>query len=225
MSFRKFWENRSRASYTEFFDDFHKVSDYVTGDFTATIVGTGTATNVGAGAGGSGGVLALANSAADNDGIFLQNKNETFKFVLGLALEFECRFKVLEAIQCDFAIGLQITDTTPLAVSDGIFFQKDDEDAHLDFHAFKNGVSTDLTDFAELAANTWVKLGFYYDGATVNPTWQVFVNNKRVGAIKVDANTVDDEELSVSFGMQNGQAVINTMSVDYIRVVQERPEP
>lgn len=222
MSFRKFWENRARTAFHEFFIDFLLVTDYQTTDFTLTSAGSGTAANLGAAAGGAGGVLLLTNGASDDNDVFIQSKNETYKFVLGKALEFECRFQVSDALQSDVVFGIQITDTSPLAVTDGIFFQKDDGDTHLDFHAEKNSVSTDLIDFAELVTATWTKLGFYYDGATLNPVWQIFLNDERVGAIKVDANTVDDEELAVSFGLQNGEAVSKTMLVDYIRVVQER---
>lgn len=35
-------------------------------------------------------------------------------------------------------------------------------------------------------------------------------------------NLPDDEELTVSFGIQNGAAAAKTMSVDYIMAVKER---
>jgi hypothetical protein len=35
-------------------------------------------------------------------------------------------------------------------------------------------------------------------------------------------NLCDDEELTISFGIQNGEAVAKTMSIDYIFVSKER---
>jgi hypothetical protein len=122
-------------------------------------------------------------------------------------------------LQADFVIGLQITDTTMLDVTDGIFFQKDDGDALLDFHVEKNNTATDVAGVATLVADTYIKVGFYYDG--VDSTIQIFINDVRVGAAAI-TNAPDDEELAISFGIQNGQAVANVLSLDYIRCVQQR---
>lgn len=220
-TYRKFWENRPRTDYFEFFNDFTKPTDYDTNDWTLTTTEAGAGSATEAIANAAGGVLVVTNDAADDDNDFFQSTKEIFKFVTGKALEFEMRFKILEVLQCDFVAGLQITDTTPLAVSDGIYFQKDDGDALLDFHATKNAVSTDLTGLVSLVADTWIKIGFYYDGNS-DHGFQVYVNDVRVGSIVVTTTAPDDEELAVSFGIQNGQAVANVLSVDYIRVVQER---
>lgn len=196
----------------EYFTDF---DNYVAGDWTITEVGSGTRalTDV------DGGALLITNAAADNDGNFLQKKGESFKFETGKRLYFEARFKVSDATQSDIIMGLQITDTSPLDVTDGIFFQKDDGDAHLDFHVEKNNTATDSTAIADLADNTWVTVAFYYDG--VNSYIQVLVDDVVV-AKPVLTNVVDDEELTVSFGIQNGEGVAKTMTVDYIFVSKER---
>ena len=38
----------------------------------------------------------------------------------------------------------------------------------------------------------------------------------------VNTNLPDDEELTVSFGIQNGEAAAKTMTIDYVNVICER---
>jgi len=109
------------------------------------------------------GVLVLTNAAGDNDLDFLQMVAETFLFEVGKKLWFKARFKVSDATQSDFIMGLQITDTSALAVSDGVFFQKDDGDTALDFHVEKNGTATSASDIATIVDDTYLTVGFYYD--------------------------------------------------------------
>jgi hypothetical protein len=200
------------TGYHKFLEDFDK---YVAGDWTITEVGTGTRALTDA----DGGALLITNAAADNDGNFFNKKGESFKFETGKALYFEARFKVSDATQSDFVVGLQITDTTPLDVTDGIFFQKDDGDANLDFHAEKNSTASDLTAIHTVVADTYMVVAFYYDGSTAQIN--VFVDGAQVGYVPL-TNVVDDEELTVSFGIQNGEAAAKTMTVDYIFVAKER---
>jgi hypothetical protein len=47
------------------------------------------------------------------------------------------------------------------------------------------------------------------------------VSTARRSATSVLTNLPDDEELTVSFGIQNGAAAAKTLSVDYIRVEAE----
>lgn len=219
-TFRKFWEKHPRTDYFEYFNDFTRPTDYDTNDWTLTTTEAGAGSATEAIGNLAGGILVVTNDAADDDNDFFQLTKETWKWVSGKALEFEMRFKLSDVTQIDFVAGLQITDTSPLAVTDGIYFQKDDGDALLDFHITKNSTSTDVTGVATLANDTWIKIGFYYDGVDAHKM-QIFVNDVRVGAAAL-TNIVDDEELTVSFGIQNGEAVAKVLSVDYIRVVQER---
>ena len=164
------------------------------------------------------GVLLLTPDAADDDNVFLQSSSEIFKFVAGKRLYFGCRFKVADVTQCDFVLGLQIRDVSPLAVSDGIFFQKDDGDALLDFHCEKDAVSSDATAIKTLADDTWYVVEFYFDGID---KVHAFVDGTEVGYTAI-TNAPDDEELAISAGIQNGAAAVKTMSIDWIRVVKER---
>ena len=60
--------------------------------------------------------------------------------------------------------------------------------------------------------------GFYYDGKSAI---EYYVDDVKLGT-SVTTNLPDDEELAVSFGIQNGAAAAKTMTVDYIFVSQER---
>jgi hypothetical protein len=193
------------------FDDFDK---YTAGDWTVTAVGSGTSAISNA----DNGVLVLTNAASDDDSRFLQWTKETFKFIAGKKLWFKARIQISDATQSDFVLGLQITDTTPLAVSDGVYFRKDDGDANLDFVVIKDSTATTVTAISTITAATWTELAFYYDGRS---TIRVYKDDNFIGS-SVTTNLVDDEELTISFGVQNGEAVAKNMSIDYILVAKER---
>ena len=199
-----------------YFNDF---TEYVAGDWTITTTeaGSGAATEALAST-SAGGLLLITNDDADNDLDFLQLKTEAFKFVAGKKTFFKARFAVSDATQSDFVMGLQITDTTILAVSDGVYFMKDDGDASLDFHVEKDGSDTTASAIATVSDATMLVAGFYYDGKSAI---EYYVDDVKLGT-SVTTNLPDDEELAVSFGIQNGAAAAKTMTVDYIFVSQER---
>lgn len=198
------------------FDDFDK---FTAGDWTITTTEAGAGSATEAVGNLDGGVLVITNDAADDDADFLQWTKETFKFETGKRLYFAARVKVSDATQSDLVLGLQITDTTPLAVSDGVYFRKDDGDANLDFVVTKDSTATTKTAVATLADDTWVKLAFYYDGS--HPQFTVLVDDTPVSSVPL-TNVPDDEELTVSFGIQNGEAAAKVLSVDYIIAVKGR---
>lgn len=193
-----------------FADDFDL---YTAADWTVTEVGVATQ----ALADEDGGVLLVTNAALDNDSSFSQKVGESFLFASGKKAWFDCRFKVSDATQSDVVIGLQITDTTPLDVSDGVFFRKDDGDANIDFVVEKDNVATEAV-AGTLVDDTYIRLSFFYDGKSAI---KYFVDGSHVGTSAV-ANLPDDEVLTVSFGVQNGEAVAKTMSLDYIMAAKER---
>ena len=112
-----------------YFNDF---DTFAAADWTITTTegGAGDATEALTNA--DGGRLLITNDDADDDRDFFQKVGESFKFATGKRLFFKALFQVSDATQSDFVMGLQITDTTPLAVTDGVYFRKDDGDALLD---------------------------------------------------------------------------------------------
>lgn len=199
-----------------YFDDF---DTYTAADWTVTETGTATQalTNV------DGGVLLITNDAADDDASFSQKVGESFLLESGKKTYFKTRFAVSDATESDFVIGLQITDTTPLAVTDGIYFQKDDGDTDLDFSITKDSTSTTASAIATVADDTYITVGFYYDGVD-KVYYYASTNSKNPTLLgqSVTTNLPDDEELTISFGIQNGEAVSKTMSIDYIFAAKER---
>lgn len=203
------------SMYHVWFDDFDK---YTAADWTITTTEAGAGSATEAVSDADGGVLLITNDDADNDADFFQWASETYTFTAGKKLFFKARVKVSDATQSDFVLGLQITDTTPLDVTDGVFFQKDDGDANLDVHVEKDGTATSSTAVHTVVDDTWMVLGFAYNGLDAV---DFFVDDARVATLAV-ANLPDDEELTISFGIQNGEAAAKTMSVDYILVAKER---
>jgi hypothetical protein len=199
-----------------YFNDF---MTYNSGDWTITTTEAGTGSATEAITSGAGGQLLLTNAAGDNDLDFLQLKGESFLITGSKRAYFSARFKVSDATQSDFVMGLQITDTTPLAVSDGIFFIKDDGDTNLDFIVEKDGTSTDTTAIHTMADDTFVTVAFFIDPIT--SLVQYSVNNAEPVGV-VNTNLPTDEELTVSFGIQNGEAAAKTMTIDYVTAIVER---
>lgn len=210
--------NTGLDDFHTFFDDF---DNYTSGDWTVTTTGSGTVATSSA----DGGVLVVTNSAADNDAVFLQWQGttsaatvETFKFTAGKRMLLKMRFKVLDATQSDFVFGLQTTDTTPLATANGLWFQKVDDAAAIDFCAAVGSVQTTVAAIATLVNDTYTVLKAYYDGS--NAYIQLFKDDVAIGRCALtNAPTVT---LTPSFGLQNGAAVANVLSIDYVRFMVER---
>lgn len=203
-----------------FFDDFDKytAADWV---ITTTEAGTGSATEALSSA--DGGALLLTNADGDNDLDFLQwagnsgSVYESFLFEEGKRLFFKAKFQVNDATQSDCVMGLQIADTTPLAVSDGVYFIKADASTTLNMVVIKDSSAT-TTAVGTMADATYIEAAFYYDGVS---EIKAYADGVHVGTSVVD-NLPDDEELAVSFGVQNGEIAVKTMTTDYIFVAKER---
>lgn len=187
---------------------------YTAAEWTVTEVGVATQ----ALADGDGGLLLITNAAADDNSSFSQKVGESFLFVSGKKLWFEALLQISDATQSDMVLGLQITDTTPLAVTDGVYFLKTDGAATVDLVVIKDSVSTTTSAVATMVDATDIKLGFFYDGVSAI---KIYVDGVHVGT-SVTTNLPDDEALTVSFGVQNGEAVAKTMTLDYVFAAKAR---
>jgi hypothetical protein len=195
-----------------FFDDFNNF--IAAGKWVLTETGAAGAT---AGADGDNGIVVLTTDVLDNDNQFVQSVLENFLFATGKRAWFRARFQVSEATQSDFVIGLQVRDTSPLAVTDGVFFRCDDGDVLLDFTSFN---TTNVTEagVASMADATDIDVAFYWDG--IDRIW-AGINGNPVAVITPGAS-LPNTELTVSFGYQNGVAGAETMTVDYVYAAMER---
>ena len=202
--------------YHQYFNDF---DTYLASDWTITTTEDGTGSASEALADGDGGVLLVTNAAGDNDHDFFQLVKEGFKYEAGKQIGFHIRFKTSDATQSDIVAGLQLTDTTPLDVTDGVFFLKSDGAATISFTVEKDSTQSTLTLPNSLADDTFMTLGFIYDPK--DQKFHVYQNNVLAGTV-VSTNAPDDEELTLSFGIQNGAAAAKTLSVDYVGAYKER---
>lgn len=203
------------TKFHQFFDDF---DNYAAGDWTVTETQAGATQALTA---GDGGLLLVTNSAADDDLVALQKNPAAFTFTAGKKTFFRCRFKVSDATQSDVVFGLQVVDTTPLDVTDGVYFLKADGSTAISVVCRKNATtgSTSASSIATLANDTFITLGFYYDGES-----KVYyeVNGSVVGSLDGTSAYLPDTDCTVSFALQNGEAAAKTMTVDYVYVAKER---
>jgi hypothetical protein len=195
--------------------------EYAAGDWTITTVEIGTGSATEALTSADGGVLLLTNAAADNDFDSLQwgAPYESYLYESGKDFFFKCRVKVNGATQSDMIVGLHITDTSPVAaITDGIYFLKSDGSTTVSLVVNKDSTAT-TTSAGTMADDTWTTLGFYY--SSKDGKFYIYKDNKLVGT-SVNTNAPDDEEIALSFTIQNGEAVVKTMSIDYLAVGKER---
>lgn len=186
---------------------------YTAANWTVTEVGVATQALTD----GDGGRLLITNAAADNDSSFNQKVGESFLLETGKKLWFDCLFQASDATQSQIIMGLQITDTTPIDVSDGIFFLKLDGAADILMIVEKDEVGTTLS-MGDLVDATDIRLSFFYNGGD---SIKAFVDGVHIGTL-VTTNLPDNEVLTVTFGIENGEASAKTMTVDYIMVAKER---
>lgn len=201
------------SDYHEFFNDF---DFYVSGSWTNTTTGTGTAALTA----GDGGLLALATSATSADNVFLQKTTEGFSFETGKPMWFKTRLKV-SALTSVIVIGLQVTDTTPLDVTDGIYFLSTTTTGAVTTIVRKNATtgSASGTGIA-LVADTFTDIGWYWDG---KDTVHYFQDGAQIGSITgVAASYLPDTTATVSLGIQTSSAAVKTLTVDYIFAAKAR---
>lgn len=208
------------TQWNTYFNDFHT---FATGDWVITTVEAGGGSASEALTDGNGGLLLITNDAADDDSDFFQLVKESFTWSSTKRMFFKARFKVSDATQSDVLMGLQVTDTTPLDAADGLFFLKSDGAATVDFKAVKTAAgTTTLSSVATMANDTFIELAFaYLPQANGGPIIQVFADGALVASTTTTTN-IPTTDLTLSFGVQNGEAVAKTMTVDYLLVSVER---
>ena len=199
----------------QYWNDF---DTYAAGDWVVTETQAGATQALTA---GDGGWLLLTNSAADDDLVALQKTPAAFSFTAGKKSFFRCRFKVSDATQSDVVFGMQVVDTTPLDVTDGVYFLKADGSTSVSVICRKNATtgSTSASAIATLANDTFIELGFYYDGES---KIAYEVNGSVLGSLDASSSFLPDTITTVSFAIQNGEAAAKTMTVDYVYAATER---
>ncbi len=196
-------------------DDF---TTYTATDWTLTTTeaGTGSATEVVTDA--ADGVLLVTNAAGDNDEDEFQRVGEQHKLAADKPLTMKFYGQISDITQSDFWFGLHVTDTTILGgtSNDHVLVLKNDGDANLDTSVDKDGSATAADSTVDMVAATNTLLGIEWDGLD---TVRLNINGT---IVSVTTNIPNDEYMRVSFGLANGEAVVKTMSIDYVEVWQAR---
>lgn len=165
---------------------------------------------------GDGGILSLINTTATNDLNAIQLAFENFAFTAGKQAWFKARFSLSSATNAAAVIGLQITDTTPLAVSDGVFFSKAAASTTLNAIVEKSSTSTTAV-AGTMADNVYAVVGCHYDG---NSSVNVFFNDSQVASMAI--TNLPTHTLTISAAVSNGTSAGQTMNIDYILAATER---
>lgn len=196
----------------EYFNDFDTFDP--TNDWTNTVTGVTPTNSIVA---GDGGWLSMVNTAANNDLNSLQLKAATFAITSGQQAWFKCRFKTSNATNAALIIGLIQTTTTPLTVTDGIYFSKAAASTSLTCKVAKSSTASTLT-AATMANDTFLNVGWWYDGASAI---NVYVNNVKVGSLAT--TNLPTAALNLTLAESNGTAAAITTTIDYVFCSTERP--
>lgn len=209
--------------YHEYFEDF----DYYT-------AGNWTVTETQAGANqvlvnGDGGLMALQNSAANNDVNQIQKVGESFlmeNFVAGVTpgkkFFMRARFSVDDATNAALAIGLQVTnaDGTLAAVTDGIYWSKAAASTQLVMNVRKNAAAgANTANVGVLANATFYTVDCFFDG--IDRLWYGF-NGAIIGSMDASTAFMPDTTISPIMVVKNGTAAARTMTIDYLLAMRER---
>lgn len=194
-------------------DDFNT---YASASWTNTTVGSGTA----AIANGDGGILALVTSATSSDSVFLQKTGEGFSFETGKPAWFLARFSV-SALTSVVVAGLQVTDTTPEDVTDGIYFLSTTATGAVTIYVRKNATTGSTSASAgTLVAGTMTEFAWYWDGKDTVAFWQDGVQKGSITGVA--ASYLPDTTTTASFGLRTTSAAAKTMNVDTIFASKSR---
>lgn len=196
-----------------YIDDFNT---YTAGNWTITVVGTSTPALIA----GDGGILSIATSAASSDATYLQKLPESFSFETGKQAWFSIRLQV-SALTSVVVAGLQVTDTTPEDVTDGIYFLSTTGTGAITAFVRRNATTGSASiPIGNLVAGTYTELAWYWDGKDTVSFWQDRVQKGSITGVA--ANYLPDTTTAVSFGVRTTSATAKTMLVDYFFTSKSR---
>jgi len=188
---------------------------YAAGDWTVTETDAGATEAL---SDEVGGVLLLTNTATENDVLGMQLGAEAFLLAGGKNIYFETRFKASEATNMDWLVGLCDTDTgLPMAaVSDGIYFVKDDGGTGINCGCSTGSVESIEASAATFEADTYITLGFKVIGTSKVEFWK---DGSKLTEITTNIPTA---ELRLSIAIGAGSTDARTANVDYVKAAQQR---
>lgn len=215
-------DNNKSPYYSTFYPSDTELGYHTQNDFFNYSSGNWTITNASAGtlalADEDGGALLITNGASQNNFIGIQSVAQSFSFTAGKRMVFDTRLKVSDAVNTDIVAGLQIRDTTPLAVSDGVYFYKATGSANVSLILAKSSVLTTIANITTLANNTYKRLSYYYNGID---TIEYYADGVKLGTVS-NLTNLPTSTLCLSYAVNNGTAGAKTMSLDYYEIMKAR---
>lgn len=226
------WENAPQLTFLDpgvahsFYDDFHQrpdsseTTDTAAWDITLIDGAPDNAETHNVADNAAGGIWEIVSNDADNDVNNLQHNGEAWKLATDKALWFEARVNIEDADTADWFVGLCITNPTIMAgTTDRIGFEVPAGDSAqlINFVTEKGSTQTSTSTAVTAEDNTYVKLGFWFDGAG---TVYFYANGVEVGSHTT--NIPDDQDLTISLEVRAATATVQTFRVDYIKCVQVR---
>lgn len=170
----------------------------------------------------AGGALLITAAANEDDGVNLQlgqTAGESIKLDGQYPLYCGIRFALGDADQSDIFFGVGVTDTAwSGGITDGLYFSSVDATAVVNIVTEKNSVASEVA-VTTLVDAEFVTLEFYFDGANV----YAYVDGIQKAVISASAVTFpDDEELRLTLEFLTGEAVANTCTIEWLRMVHIR---
>ena len=178
----------------------------------------------------TGGVLVLTNTAGATDYCFVQYSEDggttpstTFLFATGKKAWFKARLKVNDDTPnaSYWTAGLYIDNDDPYNANpdDGVWFESGAASNEVDLYITKGGSDTISAGVFTTTDDTYLTIGYYWDGVD---TIHYFKNDVEEGSVGVGTSLPDDAPCALSFGIENGEAAANIMHIDYIGAWMER---
>jgi len=201
-----------------YFNDFFV---YAAGDWTVTGSPTNALLDI------TGGALQMTAANTTNGTVSqIQQSKKAFTVQSGKKAWFKTRVKLADQTNGDMLVGWYVADATPIASlpSDGMFFRKSTGAASVDFvvNVGSSSVTAALA-LTTMAADTFITLGFYYDGST---TVYVYVNDVLTGSYTLASSTLTSFAsltFAPAFAQQNTNNSTATVgTIDYLLACCER---
>lgn len=199
-----------------FFEDFLTAQSYAAADWVITTTEVAGSASEAIAADEASGALVITNGTADNDVDSLQAVEENWRLAAGKQLWMEMNVKVSDADDIDAFVGLAITDTTPRDASDRVGFSILEGSALIQTEYTNATVGAAVISAISAADDTYVKLGFHWDGKN---KIKFYVNRSLVREASAAAIA---ENMAITLNIQNGAVGGDSLTVDYIYVAQER---
>ena len=145
-----------------------------------------------------------------------------FQFVAGQDFWYVCRIK-MSAISSTkaFTFGLQKGSGATGSATDGLWFTKPASSTSLNLVSTVNSTATTLvTGVTTVAADTYVDVGFYFDGSDVLVySSDALVARVSAATIGSTGTTLTNALLNISFNVV--PTATDTLSIDYVLAAQE----